>query len=117
MKTSGAFSKPNTMSSRTFTFVSLLKCAENTGTRHSDLRKVRQSLFNLLSNACKFTDNGTMTLSVGREQPEGGDWTVFRVHETGIGMTPEQMGVCFKSSPRRMPRPRAITAARDLAWR
>ena len=73
-----------------------VKCAENTGAMHADLTKVRQSLFNLLSNSCKFTENGTVTLSVEREQPEGGDWMVFRVHDTGIGMTPEQMGRLFQ---------------------
>ena len=73
-----------------------VKCAENAGTMHADLTKVRQSLFNLLSNSCKFTDNGTVTLSVEREQPAGGDWMVFRVHDTGIGMTPEQMGRLFQ---------------------
>jgi signal transduction histidine kinase len=42
-------------------------CAADLGTMHADLTKVRQSLFNLLSNACKFTENGTITLEASRE--------------------------------------------------
>jgi CheY-like chemotaxis protein len=59
------------------------------------LTKVRQSLFNLLSNACKFTEGGAVRLEVARE---GGDegWLVFRVVDTGIGMTPEHLGKLFK---------------------
>jgi signal transduction histidine kinase/CheY-like chemotaxis protein len=73
-----------------------VQCGEDAGTMHADLTKVRQTLFNLLSNACKFTEKGTVTLSVERERPAGGDWMVFRVHDTGIGMTPEQMGRLFQ---------------------
>ena len=56
---------------------------------HADLTKVRQALFNLLSNAAKFTDHGTITLSVEREAD---DWLTFAVADTGIGMTEEQVG-------------------------
>ena len=59
---------------------------------HADLTKVRQALFNLLSNACKFTEHGTITLAVrargGRRRATG---STFRVSDTGIGMTPEQL--------------------------
>jgi signal transduction histidine kinase len=41
----------------------------------ADLTKVRQLLFNLLSNACKFTENGTITLSAKRENESDGDVT------------------------------------------
>ncbi|MGQ0524351.1 MAG: response regulator [Betaproteobacteria bacterium] len=73
-----------------------VSCAEDAGTMHADLTKVRQALFNLLSNACKFTEKGTVTLAVEREPREAGDWLVFQVHDNGIGMTPEQMGRLFK---------------------
>ena len=48
-------------------------CAAPTdiGTMHADLTKVRQALFNLLSNACKFTERGTVTLAVAREAVDG----------------------------------------------
>jgi hypothetical protein len=58
---------------------------------------VRQVLFNLLSNACKFTENGTITLEVDRKQVQGRDWIQFRVRDTGIGMTPEQTGKLFQA--------------------
>jgi CheY-like chemotaxis protein/anti-sigma regulatory factor (Ser/Thr protein kinase) len=63
---------------------------------HADLTKVRQALFNLLSNAAKFTENGTVTLTVERETVEGDDWLRFSVADTGIGMTPEQLGKLFQ---------------------
>ena len=65
----------------------------------SDLTKVRQVLLNLLSNACKFTKEGTITLAVARE-PDGaaaGDRMVFRVADSGIGMTPAQMAKLFEA--------------------
>ncbi len=63
---------------------------------HADLTKVRQSLFNLLSNACKFTENGTITLEASREPLGGVDWIKFSVSDTGIGMDPEQMEKLFQ---------------------
>src|SRR6187431_2457257 len=62
-------------------------CPAGVGSMSADLTKVRQSLFNLLSNACKFTEGGTVRLEVRREGDGG--WFVFRVIDTGIGMTPE----------------------------
>jgi signal transduction histidine kinase len=72
--------------------------ASDLGTMRADLSKVRQSLFNLLSNACKFTERGTITLTVSRES-DGllpADWITFRISDTGIGMTPEQMARLFQ---------------------
>ena len=63
----------------------------------ADLTKVRQALFNLLSNACKFTDRGAVGLAVTRETSAGQDWIVFRVSDTGIGMTPEQLARLFEA--------------------
>jgi signal transduction histidine kinase/ActR/RegA family two-component response regulator len=65
------------------------------GTMYADVTKVRQILFNLLSNACKFTEKGTVTLEVERRR-EGEERVVFRVSDTGIGMTPEQQGNVFQ---------------------
>ncbi len=73
-----------------------VKCDANTGTMYADLTKVRQALFNLLSNACKFTDHGTVSLAVARETAEDVDWITFRVSDTGIGLTPEQMTRLFQ---------------------
>jgi PAS domain S-box-containing protein len=73
----------------------LVHCPEDVGGMHADLTKVRQSLFNLLSNACKFTEGGTVRLEVAREGRAGG-WLTFRVADTGIGMTPEHLGKLFQ---------------------
>jgi PAS domain S-box-containing protein len=73
----------------------LVQCADNVGTMHSDLTKIRQLLFNLLSNACKFTHDGTVTLSVKREAST--DEIVFSVADTGIGMSPAQVEKVFES--------------------
>jgi CheY-like chemotaxis protein/nitrogen-specific signal transduction histidine kinase len=71
--------------------------AADLGAMRADLTKVRQALFNLLSNACKFTMQGTITLEVGRDTVAGAAWLTFRVSDTGIGMTPEQMGKLFQA--------------------
>ena len=75
----------------------VVQCAPEIGTMHADVTKIRQTLFNLLSNAAKFTHNGKITLSVVREQREGVDWIAFHVADTGIGMTPAQLGKLFQS--------------------
>jgi signal transduction histidine kinase/DNA-binding response OmpR family regulator len=72
-------------------------CPETTGAMRADLTKVRQALFNLLSNACKFTDHGTVTLAVRREAHEDQDWLHFSVTDTGIGMTSEQLERLFEA--------------------
>jgi len=69
------------------------------GTMDSDVTKLRQILFNLLSNASKFTQQGTVFLETTREpgSGDGGDWLRFVVRDTGIGMTPEQLGKVFEA--------------------
>jgi GAF domain-containing protein/DNA-binding response OmpR family regulator len=74
-----------------------MRCPEDVGTMRADLTKVRQALFNLLSNACKFTDRGTISLAVTRETIGDQDWMVFSVGDTGIGMTPEQLARLFEA--------------------
>lgn len=74
-----------------------LRYAEGLGTMRADLTKVRQALFNLLSNASKFTSRGTITLGVTRERMDGVDWISFSVKDSGIGMTTEQMGKLFQA--------------------
>jgi len=73
-----------------------VSCAPDAGEMHADLTKVRQALFNLLSNACKFTERGTVTLTAARELDGTSEWMVFGVSDTGIGMTPEQMTRLFE---------------------
>jgi PAS domain S-box-containing protein len=67
------------------------------GTMHTDLTKVRQSLFNLLGNAGKFTKDGTVRLEVERETDGSGDWVIFHVRDTGVGMTPAQTLKVFEA--------------------
>jgi hypothetical protein len=63
----------------------------------ADLAKVRQSLLNLIGNAAKFTEQGRITLSAARTSDAGAEWLEFRVADTGIGMTPEQVGRIFEA--------------------
>ena len=65
------------------------------GTMHTDLTKIRQSLFNLLGNAGKFTNQGLIRLEAERVNTPEGDWLHFRVRDTGVGMTTEQMAKIF----------------------
>jgi signal transduction histidine kinase/CheY-like chemotaxis protein len=74
-----------------------VRCAADAGAMYADLTKVRQALFNLLSNACKFTQAGTVTLAVERTASADGEWLTFAVSDTGIGMTSEQMARLFES--------------------
>ena len=76
-----------------------IECPDGLGSMHADLLRTRQVLFNLLSNACKFTERGEIRLTVSREDGGGGrgDWVVFRVCDTGIGMTPEQRQRLFQA--------------------
>ena len=74
-----------------------VQSVDSPGAMHADLTKVRQALFNLLSNACKFTEQGTITLGVTREMVDGAAWVRFRVSDSGIGMTREQMRKLFQA--------------------
>jgi PAS domain S-box-containing protein len=71
-------------------------CRADLGTMRADLTKVRQSLVNLLANASKFTERGTITLEALREHRAGDAWLIFRVGDTGIGMTAEQLRHLFQ---------------------
>ncbi len=73
-----------------------LSCPEDLGTMRSDQTKVRQVLLNLLGNAGKFTERGAITLEASRAEMDGRDWAVFRVSDTGIGMTPGQVARLFE---------------------
>ncbi|MCH8989916.1 MAG: GAF domain-containing protein [Chloroflexi bacterium] len=74
-----------------------IDCPDSVGSIHADMTKVRQSLFNLLSNSSKFTEQGTISLTVSRETKDGREWVNFVVGDTGIGMTEEQMGHLFEA--------------------
>ncbi len=71
--------------------------APDLGVVHSDLTKVRQILFNLLSNACKFTHGGVVRLAARRLREGDAEWIVLRVSDTGIGIDPERLPHLFES--------------------
>jgi PAS domain S-box-containing protein len=73
-----------------------ISCQDELGFMRGDMTKVRQVLFNLLSNACKFTEKGAVSLRVTRQSAEGRDFVVFRVTDSGIGMTEEQIARLFQ---------------------
>jgi len=70
-------------------------CPSDLGVMRSDQTKVRQNLFNLLSNACKFTESGRVALRVRQVAKGGRACLEFAVSDEGIGMTPEQRGKVF----------------------
>jgi signal transduction histidine kinase/DNA-binding response OmpR family regulator len=72
-------------------------CADDLGSMYADLTKVRQGLLNLLSNAAKFTEGGQIRLRATREVMDGVDWVKLSVSDTGIGMSPKQMGNLFQA--------------------
>ena len=71
-------------------------CDTAIGMMHADQMRLRQALLNLMSNANKFTEKGTVTIAAHQEQENGRDWVTLSVADTGIGMTPEQMGRLFQ---------------------
>jgi len=74
-----------------------VQCDNNPGIMHSDLTKLRQILINLIGNASKFTENGTITLTVNNIYQEDDSWVRFQISDTGIGMSEEQMKDIFNT--------------------
>ena len=73
----------------------VLECPDSIGSIYADQIRLRQVLLNLLSNANKFTEKGTVRVTVQRELRQGEDWIEVAVTDTGIGMTPEQLSRLF----------------------
>jgi two-component system NtrC family sensor kinase len=73
-----------------------VRCDAAIGTMHVDQMRLRQALLNLMSNANKFTEKGTITIDASQRQQNGRDWITLAVTDTGIGMTAEQMGKLFQ---------------------
>jgi len=73
-----------------------LTCAPDTGQLKADLVRVRQCLFNLISNASKFTEDGVISIELSRRRGETRDWIVCRISDTGIGMSEETLAKLFQ---------------------
>jgi len=71
-------------------------CSEDIGVMHSDQLKVRQALSNLLSNACKFTENGEVSLVVETETIEDVRSFRFTITDTGIGISQDVIDKLFQ---------------------
>ena len=65
------------------------------GEMRADVTKVRQGLFNLLSNAAKFTREGEIGLTVASERDEDGEWIRMSVSDSGIGIPEEKIDHVF----------------------
>ncbi|MBK8741343.1 MAG: GAF domain-containing protein [Betaproteobacteria bacterium] len=74
----------------------VVECPADLGTMNADQTRIRQALLNLASNANKFTEHGTVTISAGRAIEGGREWVTMAVADTGIGLTPAQMGKLFQ---------------------
>ena len=75
----------------------VVRCPANLGVVSTDQTKLRQAALNLLSNAAKFTEAGTVTLSVHRRKRSAGDWIEIQVQDTGIGIAEPDMGRLFQN--------------------
>jgi signal transduction histidine kinase len=74
----------------------VVSCDATIGSLHADQMRLRQALLNLMSNANKFTERGTISVDARHGQENGRDWITIAVADTGIGMTPEQMAKLFQ---------------------
>ncbi|THF84158.1 hybrid sensor histidine kinase/response regulator [Cohnella fermenti] len=74
-----------------------LKVEVQAGELRTDVTKLRQVLFNLLSNASKFTDTGEVEFTAAFAEELGQPIVQFRVKDSGIGMTEEQVGSLFQA--------------------
>ena len=74
----------------------IIKRNEDLGSAYQDMTKLRQTLFNLLSNAAKFTHEGTVTLHINRTEEAGVSWLTFAVSDTGIGIAEDKVEHVFE---------------------
>jgi two-component system sensor histidine kinase/response regulator len=63
---------------------------------NADPTRLKQCLLNLLSNACKFTNQGRVSLSIDQQQTSSGEALVFQVADTGIGLSQDQIARLFQ---------------------
>ncbi|MGH6918924.1 MAG: ATP-binding response regulator, partial [Geminicoccaceae bacterium] len=73
-----------------------IRCPDDIGKMRADMTRVRQVLLNLMSNACKFTDKGEVSLAVARNGTGDDEELTFTVKDSGIGMSPDQVAKLFQ---------------------
>ena len=83
---------------------------EQLGTMHSDETRLRQTLLNLLSNACKFTREGDVWFIVKNQTVDDQEWVSFAVKDSGIGMTADQVAGIFEEFTQ------AESGGREIRW-
>ena len=74
----------------------VVECRGELGNVKADLIKIRQMLFNLISNAAKFTEDGQITLRVARSVGADGDWVTYGVSDSGIGIPADKIDSLFE---------------------
>ena len=95
----------------------VVKCPSNLGIVSTDPTKLRQAALNLMSNAAKFTQDGTITLSVQRRKSHAGDWIEIQVQDTGIGIAHRTSDACSRISARLLVRRPTNMAEPASVWR
>jgi signal transduction histidine kinase len=75
----------------------IVRCTDDLGIVSTDATKLRQATLNLLSNAAKFTEGGTITLSAYRRKSPAGDWIEIQVQDTGIGIAQTDLSNLFQN--------------------
>ena len=75
----------------------IVRCADDLGIVSTDATKLRQTTLNLLSNAAKFTEGGTITLLASRRKSAVGDWIEIQVQDTGIGIAQSDLSNLFQN--------------------
>ena len=79
----------------------IVQCEQDLGDMVADVTKIRQILYNLLSNAAKFTEKGRIEIGVSRRREKADDvhdgWVLFSVADTGIGMAQERIEMAFRA--------------------
>ncbi len=73
----------------------VLRCDDEVGYFVGDPMRYREILLNLLGNACKFTEDGTITVAISLYRRSDRDWVRIAVSDTGIGMAPDQLSELF----------------------
>jgi signal transduction histidine kinase len=75
----------------------VVKCPSDLGIVSTDQTKLRQAALNLMSNAAKFTEDGTIIISIQRRKSPAGDWIEIQVQDSGIGICESDIGILFQN--------------------